>query len=586
MSTDPNFGDRVVITSSSTRVDTDRLVGAAVRVSDGIGDAQWVMELVTDARSQCATHARLVPVETAQALDALDLARSVAASLASRLVSLADALTFSALVYCAAEGDATRFEAVWRQLRPDASTWWDTGIMSVHSRAGAWSTLPGNSEDAVPAFVLNAMNPPLMREVGLISAVAGHAVDFLGGDPGDGTEMMRTQLDMDALASRLVEATITAGVEPAWRQPSRASANGSPWWGQRASDLRQAAVLASIWGLGAGRVMKGQTRGVSVSARVPGDARTVTSQVPSDPDEGGLAVFASPFAGGVGALPSAVASGLASLSVSQDPAVHASASIGASMGAAGSVTSTPRSPAALLGRIRDLASTPDHGQVEILRHDTGADDGSARTSWSVVIRGTQRWTAGGANPQDLLTNIEGVAGEDSDQTRAVREAMDMAGIGADEPVEFTGHSQGGIIAAQLATDSEVTSRYTVASVLTAGGPTGGSAPGPDVHMLNLENTRDPVPGLDGMPNSDLDASLTVSFDGGLVTAVADGQPPATPHDLGLYQEAMQWLEAHHNDLATDEVTEWIHHRDEALGLTDTTRTTALHFDTRREGVIP
>lgn len=68
----------------------------------------------------------------------------------------------------------------------------------------------------------------------------------------------------------------------------------------------------------------------------------------------------------------------------------------------------------------------------------------------------------------------------------MKTAMDMAGIRSDEPVEFIGHSQGGIIAAQLASESDIRARYSVASVLTAGSPVAGFHPDPGVPMLNME----------------------------------------------------------------------------------------------------
>ena len=64
----------------------------------------------------------------------------------------------------------------------------------------------------------------------------------------------------------------------------------------------------------------------------------------------------------------------------------------------------------------------------------------------------------------------------SDQLDAIKEAMNAAGIAPGEAVEFAGHSQGGIMAAQLAADPGVRARYNVVSVVTAGSPTATIAP--------------------------------------------------------------------------------------------------------------
>lgn len=50
----------------------------------------------------------------------------------------------------------------------------------------------------------------------------------------------------------------------------------------------------------------------------------------------------------------------------------------------------------------------------------------------------------------------------------VAEAMRQAGIGKDEPVALIGHSQGGIVAATLASDWA--EEYTIEHVVTAGSP--------------------------------------------------------------------------------------------------------------------
>ena len=179
----------------------------------------------------------------------------------------------------------------------------------------------------------------------------------------------------------------------------------------------------------------------------------------------------------------------------------------------------------------------------------------------------------------MLTNFEGVAGRESDQSRAVLEAMKMAGIKADEPVEFVGHSQGGIIAAQLATSSDVNQNYHVVSALTAGSPIGGSQTPSHVHVLALENTRDLVPALDGGATSQ--GVTTVHFDGQTyIPAEKQGQN-LVAHDIGTYRNLLGDIENRQNEPGLTEVKEWEEHRIESLGLTEQTTSQAYVFDTRR-----
>ena len=138
----------------------------------------------------------------------------------------------------------------------------------------------------------------------------------------------------------------------------------------------------------------------------------------------------------------------------------------------------------------------NNGEIAIEEHVTTGEDGTQTRSWTVDIRGTQSFTVGTDGPQDKLTNLQGVGGMDSDQFYAIQEAMKDAGIAPGEAVEFAGHSQGGIMAAQLAADPAVREHYNVVSVVTADSPTATIAP-TDVPVLSYENSGDVVPGLDG-----------------------------------------------------------------------------------------
>ena len=120
-----------------------------------------------------------------------------------------------------------------------------------------------------------------------------------------------------------------------------------------------------------------------------------------------------------------------------------------------------------------------------------------RVSWVVYVPGTTDWTSGDQEPQDLLTNLEAVAGVPTAMESAVVTAMRQAGIQPGQEVALYGHSQGGITVSNIASDPALQERYHITTVLTAGAPTAGADIPDGVHALHLENGADAVPGLDG-----------------------------------------------------------------------------------------
>lgn len=223
----------------------------------------------------------------------------------------------------------------------------------------------------------------------------------------------------------------------------------------------------------------------------------------------------------------------------------------------------------------------DNGEIAIEEHVTVGDDGVTTRSWTVDIRGTQSFAIGQTGPQDMTTNLQGVAGMSSDQLDAIKEAMNAAGIAPGEAVEFAGHSQGGIMAAQMAADPSVRARYNVVSVVTAGSPTATIAPS-DVPVLAYENSGDIVAGLDGNATRG-DNVTTVMFRDYEATCHADDAVPCS-HSAPLYvDEIRSTLDAAHTSsdpglgaLAVAEAR-----RTQALGLTHNTQTTVHHYQTRR-----
>ena len=223
----------------------------------------------------------------------------------------------------------------------------------------------------------------------------------------------------------------------------------------------------------------------------------------------------------------------------------------------------------------------DNGEIAIEEHVTAGEDGTTTRSWTVDIRGTQSFSIGQTGPQDMTTNLQGVAGMSSDQLDAIKETMSAAGIAPGEAVEFAGHSQGGIMAAQMAADPSVRARYNVVSVVTAGSPTATIAPD-DVPVLSYENSGDIVPGLDGNATRG-DNVTTVIFRDYEATCHADDPVPCS-HSAPLYvDEIRSTLDASHtsSDPGLGALAAAEARRTQALGLTQNTQTTVHHYQTRR-----
>ena len=223
----------------------------------------------------------------------------------------------------------------------------------------------------------------------------------------------------------------------------------------------------------------------------------------------------------------------------------------------------------------------DNGEIAIEEHVTVGEDGTTTRSWTVDIRGTQSFAIGESGPQDTTTNLQGVAGMSSDQLDAIKEAMNAAGIAPGEAVEFAGHSQGGIMAAQLAADPGVRARYNVVSVVTAGSPTATIAPS-DVPVLSYENSGDIVPGSDGNATRG-EGVTTVRFHDYEATCHADDPVPCS-HSAPLYvDEIRSTLDAAHtsSDPGLGALAAAEARRTQALGLTQNTQTTIHHYQTRR-----
>jgi hypothetical protein len=157
--------------------------------------------------------------------------------------------------------------------------------------------------------------------------------------------------------------------------------------------------------------------------------------------------------------------------------------------------------------------------------------------FEVYIAGTaELGMAADADPWDMTSNVTAMSGGSSGSYRAVVEAMRLAGIDSNSAVTFTGYSQGGLIAAQLAASGD----YAVNGLLTVGAPAGNVSVPHDIPYLAIEHTNDLVPALGGtFTSSEPVVVRRQLFDGPVPTE--DFILPA--HQLSNYRETAELVDS-------------------------------------------
>ncbi|OCG73481.1 hypothetical protein [Microbacterium sediminis] len=148
-------------------------------------------------------------------------------------------------------------------------------------------------------------------------------------------------------------------------------------------------------------------------------------------------------------------------------------------------------------------------------------------------------------PNDFDSNIALMIMENpvlkTQYERAVLQAMEDAGVPAGADVVWTGFSQGGIMAANLAASSP----YNAKAVITNGAPIDGFLLPPDVPVYAFQHATDPVPLLDfGGPAAVIPGmGLLSGLDSHHTITLPD------PDEGGLFT-------AHDNEYYTDSVNTW------------------------------
>lgn len=128
-------------------------------------------------------------------------------------------------------------------------------------------------------------------------------------------------------------------------------------------------------------------------------------------------------------------------------------------------------------------------------------DAEGNEHWVVSLPSTQEWldSFGKGAMNDRNTNLSLMFMDDpalkSQYEAAVLRAMREAGMAPNDPVVFTGFSQGGIMAANLAADT--TLPYRTIGVVTNGSPIDSFNIPPHIPVVAFQHANDPVAMLDG-----------------------------------------------------------------------------------------
>ena len=159
--------------------------------------------------------------------------------------------------------------------------------------------------------------------------------------------------------------------------------------------------------------------------------------------------------------------------------------------------------------------------------------------FEVYIGGTRDFSLKpGVEPWDMTSNMNAVAGREAGSYRAVTAAMAGAGITPSSPVMFTGYSQGGLIAAELAASGDFETR----GLFTLGAPAAQVEVPTSIPWVALEHTDDIVPAVGGSwASADPVLVRRQLFDGSPVST--EEMLPA--HQLAGYRETAALVDASH-----------------------------------------
>jgi pimeloyl-ACP methyl ester carboxylesterase len=195
---------------------------------------------------------------------------------------------------------------------------------------------------------------------------------------------------------------------------------------------------------------------------------------------------------------------------------------------------TDRAPADLA---QIAARMPGSGESRVRVEKYTMPDGTEQ--FAVYIAGTQSAGIGGADPWDIQSNAELYTGSRSASYEATLAALEAAGANPGDTVHAFGHSQGAMIAAHLALESE----YDITTVVSFGSPVEADV-GSETLSVAIRHSDDPVAifagggheGAVGAPGS-----FTAEREAHAESGPVDATAPA--HAMGSYAETAAMVDA-------------------------------------------
>ena len=454
--------------------------GQCVPIQDD-GDPSDIRRLIRDGGSDARVHTGLdVDLEKSEALEALDALSTGAGSLqdvANTLRGIASDVTACSQAHTLAEGKATPVNGL---VGPVDVRAFDPGLLQLALGPSIAAQFPTISALLASSPVAGRMLYELLEDNEDGQAVV-EALTLLLSDPTT-EQWVKEDLVRIVLLTRWLKNAKT-GREAATVQTylQQVSQRLDPWAKQRLpgqvtvgtqtvdtkslTPMQRVAMTLGVNAAALGAGIYGTQSGITVTP-VGGNGATVLPPAAKDPF--GLASAVKP-----------------------------------GMTGKGKETKSPQNISETITHCQEVQSSrrslgqgyEEAGVISIQR----VEHADGRVSWVVYVPGTTDWTVGDGEPQDLLTNLEGVGGTPTAMESGVVTAMRQAGIKPGEEIALYGHSQGGITVSNIAADPAIQDRYNITSVLTAGSPTAGADIPDDVRALHLENTGDAVPGLDAVP---------------------------------------------------------------------------------------
>ncbi|QYF73284.1 hypothetical protein [Cryobacterium sp. PAMC25264] len=196
------------------------------------------------------------------------------------------------------------------------------------------------------------------------------------------------------------------------------------------------------------------------------------------------------------------------------------------------VLAAPRPPTGFADLADRIPTRGDGGQVRVERYGD-----AAHPSWVVYLGGTLEWSpTGSTEPWDMTSNVTAVAGQESGSYAAVLQAMQAAGVAPSDPVLPVAHSQGGLLAVELAARGDA----NVVGLVTFGAPAVPAALPEGLPAIAIEHSDDIIPSTGGAPADD-DGRLYVRRELFANQPVpADATLPA--HQMTAYQDTARLVD--------------------------------------------